>query len=200
MDGATATMSEAARLALRGTVDCSGSRQYGCEQCREMIITCFNRPMADAQMLEKLLQHQKTHFRSQRQGNGAPSGAFAFTLTKSPKDPYTVGDMLTAVRKIMSQKSCPVVKYAWYYEEKGRDENGDPIHPHIHGMYETATGGRIETKHFKRAWPLWDPSKPIGAGFRGGYHRPVKSEEHYSDYIKKDGGMGESFGMDEQTE
>lgn len=129
-------------------------------------------------------------------GNGTPSGCFAFTITKSDKDPYSVGDMLTAVRKIMRQKSCPVKKYAWYYEEKGRDDNGDPIHPHIHGLYETESGGRIETKQFKRAWEIWDPSKPIGAGFRGGYHRPVRSNEGYSDYIKKDGGMSESFGMD----
>lgn len=138
--------------------------------------------------------------RKERSGNGAPCGAFAFTITKSDKDPYSVGDMLTAVRKVMGQKSCPVIKYAWYYEEKGRDQNGDPIHPHIHGLYETDTGGRIEAKHFKRAWPIWDERKPIGAGFRGGYHRPVKSDEGYAQYIKKDGGMSESKGMDEQTE
>lgn len=133
-------------------------------------------------------------------GNGAPSGAFAFTLTKSPKDPYTVGDMLIAVRKIMSQKSCKVARYAWYYEDKGRDDNGDPIHPHIHGMYETHSLGRIEAKHFMRAWPIWNEKKPLGAGFQGGYHRPVRSDEGYANYIKKDGGMSESFGMDEQTE
>jgi len=125
-------------------------------------------------------------------GNGTYKGAFAFTLNKSPSDPYTVGDMMIAVRKIMSQKSCPVIKYAWYYEEKGRDANNDPIHPHIHGMYETESGYRIETKHFKRAWPIWDPASPMGAGFRGGYHRPVRSDEGYSNYIKKDGMMGES--------
>jgi len=126
-----------------------------------------------------------------REGNGAPQGAFAFTLTKSPKDPLTVGDMLTAVRKIMNQKSCPVAQYAWYYEDKGRDENGDAIHPHIHGMYETHSGGRIEAKHWKRGWDVWNEKKPMGAGFQGGYHRPVRSEEAYSDYIKKDGGMSE---------
>jgi len=127
----------------------------------------------------------------QRDGNGAPKGPFAFTLTKSPKDPLTIGDMLTAVRKIMSQKSCPVAQYAWYYEDKGRDENGDAIHPHIHGMYETQSGGRIEAKHFKRAWYVWDEKKPFGAGFQGGYHRPVKHEEAYANYIKEDGGMSE---------
>jgi hypothetical protein len=126
-----------------------------------------------------------------REGNGAPKGAFAFTLTKSPKDPLTVGDMLTAVRKVMTQKSCPVARYAWYYEDKGRDENGDAIHPHIHGMYETHTLGRIEAKHWKRAWSVWNENKGMGAGFQGGYHRPVKSDEAYESYIKKDGGMSE---------
>jgi len=126
-----------------------------------------------------------------REGNGAPKGAFAFTLTKSPKDPLTVGDMLTAVRKVMAQKSCPVAQFAWYYEDKGRDENGDPIHPHIHGMYETHTLGRIEAKHWRRAWSVWNENKLMGAGFQGGYHRPVKSDEAYESYIKKDGGMSE---------
>lgn len=133
----------------------------------------------------------------QREGNGAPKGAFAFTFTKSPKDPLTIGDMLTAVRKVMNQKSCPVMQYAWYYEDKGRDENGDAIHPHIHGMYETQSGGRIEAKHWKRAWDVWNEKKPMGAGFQGGYHRPVRSEEAYEDYIKKDGGMSECKIVDE---
>jgi len=147
-----------------------------------------------ARWLEHLATHKKSHT-----GNGAPQGAFAFTLTKSPTDHLSVGDMLTAVRKVMNQKSNPVVKYAWYYEEKGRDENGDPIHPHIHGMYETATGGRIERKHWKRAWNIWDEDDPKGAGFRGGYHRPVKYDEAYEDYIKKDGGMSESTATPSQA-
>lgn len=130
-----------------------------------------------------------------RVGNGAPSGAFAFTLTKSPSDPHTLGDMLAAVRKLMAQKSCPVTRYVWYVEDKGKDANGEPLHPHIHGMYETQSLGRIEAKHFKRAWPLWDEKVRLGAGFKGGYHRPVKSEESYLDYVKKDGGICESFNI-----
>jgi hypothetical protein len=131
--------------------------------------------------------NKKTH-----EGNGKYLGPFAFTLTKSPKDALSVGDMITAARKVMKQKSQPVIKYAWYYEDKGRDDNGDAIHPHIHGMYETVNGRRIETKHWQRAWSIWNPSTIIGAGFRGGYHRPVKLEENYSDYIAKDGGLSES--------
>jgi len=145
------------------------------------------------------LEHVATDHRKTHTGNGAPQGAFAFTLTKSPKDKLTVADMLKAVRKVMNQKSNPVVKYAWYYEDKGRDANDDPIHPHIHGMYETATGGRIEKKHWKRAWDIWGEGVPdlvMGAGFRGGYHRPVKSDDAYSDYIKKDDGFSESVGQE----
>lgn len=121
-------------------------------------------------------------------GNGVYQGQFAFTLTKSPDDELTESDMIKAVRKVMSQNSCPVVKYAWFMEH-GDDEL--KTHPHIHGMYETATKGRIENKHWKRAWKIWDEKTKMGRGHRGGYHRPVRSEEGYADYIKKDGGLNE---------
>lgn len=146
--------------------------------------------------IDKWIEHSKIHNKKSHKGNGAHLGAFAFTFTKSDTDALSVSDMLTAVRKVMNQKSNPVTKYAWYYEEKGRSDSGDPIHPHIHGMYETTTGGRIEAKHWKRAWSIWDEKKPMGAGFRGGYHRPVKQDEKYSEYIKKDGGMSESAGQE----
>lgn len=171
-----------------------------CPRCAELAPQLLG-PVSSAGSLARRIKitdewysHMKSvHFKKKRHGNGVPNGAFAFTLTKSPKDPHTVGDMLAAVRKIVRQRSCPVVKYAWYYEDKGRDENGDPIHPHIHGLYETESGGRIERKHWMRAWDLWDETKPMGAGFKGGYHRPVKDGECYKDYIKKDGGMSESW-------
>jgi len=126
-------------------------------------------------------------------GNGTYKGAFAFTITKSPHDLLEIDDMLEAVRKIMSQKSCPVARYAWYLEDKGKDDNGIPLHPHIHGMYETLTHGRIEKKHWKRAWPIWDESTKMGQGFRGGYHRPVRVEESYDQYMKKDNGVGGQY-------
>jgi len=172
-----------------------------CEKCK-FFVELPEKPAGaaglayEARLMDEFIKHVKTHDNKPHIGNGKYLGPWAFTITKSDKDPLTVGDMLTAVRKVMSQKSNPVVKYAWYYEEKGRDENGDPIHPHIHGMYETATGGRIERKHFVRAWSIWNEKKPQGAGFRGGYHREVKLRENYSDYIKKDGGMSESNGLE----
>lgn len=129
-------------------------------------------------------------------GNGAPVGPFAFTLTKAPTDDLTVDDLLRAVRKLMSQKSCPVKKYAWFLEY-GNNETKE--HPHIHGMYETEKGGRIERKVFKRCWPIWDESQKLGRGHRGGYHDVARNEGGYSSYIKEDfalNGVGESYGMD----
>ena len=123
------------------------------------------------------------------EGNGAYKGPFAFTLTMSPKWGLTVSDMVKAAQKLMAQKSCPVEKYAWYLEYKDEDTLQ---HPHIHGMYETVTKGRIEQKHFKRLWTHWDENKEIGQGFVGGYHREIRSDEKYSAYIKKQGGIGES--------
>jgi len=131
---------------------------------------------------------KKTH-----QGNGTHQGAFAFTLTKSPDDQLTEFDMIKAVRKVMSQKSCPVSRYAWYLEYGDPEEK---THPHIHGLYETQTQGRIEAKHFKRAWPIWDEKHKLGHGFRGGYHRPVRTEEGYEQYIKKDAGKNEWFNIE----
>jgi len=172
--------------------------ELACEYCKNWVVTGFADGIIrkdlprEAIEIDLYTQHKKTHETPKNKGNGAPQGAFAFTLTCSPADDYTAADMLLAVRKIMSQKSNTVKRYAWYYEEKGRTTEGVPIHPHIHGMYETESGGRIHSKHFQRAWKIWDEKKPMGQGFRGGYHRPVKSEEGYAQYIKKDGMLGEN--------
>lgn len=125
-----------------------------------------------------------------RKGNGTHNGLWAFTLTCSPNDGYTDQDLLAAARKVMSQQTNPVKRFAWYleYKEEGR-------HPHIHGIYETDTGGRIEAKQFKRAWPVWNESKRLGQGHRGGYHRPVSDEHDYRCYIGKDAGVSESKGF-----
>lgn len=129
--------------------------------------------------------------RPKKEGNGKHSGKWAFTLTCSPKDGLNKQDMIKAVRKVLSQRSCPVQRYAWYYEHLGVVD-GVETHPHIHGMYELESGGRIEAKHWKRAWPIWDEKVKLGQGFRGGYHRPVRSDEGYADYIQKQGLEGEN--------
>jgi len=126
------------------------------------------------------------------EGNGKPQGAFAFTLTKSPNDDLTEDDLIAAVRKLLAYQSYTVEKYAWYLEYTDAETKK---HPHIHGMYELTGKGRIENKFFKRAWPIWNPKLRMGYGFRGGYHRPVKSEEGYKDYISEDNGIHDSFNV-----
>lgn len=134
--------------------------------------------------------HGKPPRKQEHSGNGAYKGAFAFTLTKSPDDELTEEDMIKAVKKVMNQNSIPTSKFAWYLEY---GDSALKLHPHIHGMYETADGGMIETKHWKRAWPIWNPKQKLGHGFRGGYHRPVRDNESYDDYIQKDKGQCERF-------
>jgi hypothetical protein len=155
-------------------------------------MNAFYRDMMDEWLNHAVEKHNlpDNRVKTEHTGNGVFQGAFAFTLTKSPTDNLTEDDMIEAVKKIMNQKSCPTKKFAWYLEY-GDPETGS--HPHIHGMYETETLGRIETKHFKRAWPIWDPKQKLGNGFRGGYHRPVRNDECYDDYIKKDNGKGQRY-------
>lgn len=120
-------------------------------------------------------------------GNGAPKGMFAGTLTVSSHDPYNEEDMIQAIRKVFKgQKTCPVKKFSWYLEYTEANL------PHIHFIYETPHGGRIPTKLFKRAWPIWDERVPLGAGHRGGYHKVVADEEGYLKYISKDKGRHET--------
>lgn len=123
-------------------------------------------------------------------GNGRHKGLWAGTLTKAPTDPISEADMITAINKLMAQKSCPVVKYAWYLERKE-----DGLHPHVHFLYETETGGRITQRTFQRVWSIWDEKKEYKdsngkyKGHRGGYHKEVADLYAYKDYISKDGGL-----------
>lgn len=126
--------------------------------------------------------HETKPPRTTHEGNGKPQGWFAGTLTKSPDWEETEADMITAIRKIMSQKTVPVDKYAWYLEYT---ENGQP---HIHFLYISDTGGRIHAKIFKRYWKHWDEHVKVGKGHRGGFHKPVNSLMAYSEYISKDSG------------
>jgi len=147
-------------------------------------------PKHNARILRHCQQEHGYEVTKTHTGNGTYKGAFAFTLTKSRSDVLSVNDMIAAAKKILNQKSNPTKRFAWYLEFKE-----DDTHPHIHGMYETESGGRIESKHFKRAWPIWDPTQKMGAGFRGGYHRPVRHDEAYDNYIAKDGGPSGQFNL-----
>lgn len=157
-----------------------------CKECKrletDMIASLMRNEPLNIKLMRNHIDTYHKRVSKSHVGNGAPQGRFAFTLTASPSDNLTKEDMIKAVRKLMAQKSCPVKYYAWYLEYGDLEEQ---THPHIHGLYETNSGGRIEAKHFKRAWKIWDEKVRMGAGFRGGYHRPVRDNEAYSDYIKK---------------
>lgn len=137
-------------------------------------------------------KHSMPDTREKKTRNGKYNGPFAFTLTMSPSDGLTEEDMIFACKKVMEQKSQPVKKFAWYLEYKDVDTKR---HPHIHGMYETDNGRRIEAKHWKRSWKIWDEHQKLGVGHRGGYHRPIYHDEAYSSYIAKQQGVGESHGV-----
>lgn len=162
-----------------------------CPECKDLISQMKVNvifPVIFDKISKKYKEHEMSfHKRISKShvGNGAPQGAFAFTLTMSPNDGLTKEDMVKAVKKLMAQKTAPVKTYAWYLEYGDLEAK---THPHIHGMYETETGGRIPRRQFKRVWSIWgegEPHKQIGNGFYGGYHRPVRDKEAYSDYIKK---------------
>lgn len=136
--------------------------------------------------------HKQPDTREKKTKNGKYKGLFAFTMTMSPHDGLTENQMIFACKKIMEQKSQPVMKFAWYLEYKDPETKQ---HPHIHGMYELENGRRIEKKHWQRQWSIWDENMPLGAGFRGGYHRAVRLDEPYADYISKQKGIGESHGV-----
>lgn len=125
---------------------------------------------------------EKVIVKYSHEGNGAPNGVFAGTLTKAPDWEETEEDMVVAIEKIMSQKTCPIDKYSWYVEYT---DNGLP---HIHFIYRTVSGGRIHAKVFKRYWKQWDEKRKLGKGHQGGYHRHVESETAYLEYIEKDSG------------
>jgi len=57
---------------------------------------------------------------------------------------------------------------------------------HIHCFYKLEGGVKITDKNFKRAWPYWNPEKPLGRGFEGGHHANVKEESDFLGYIDKE--------------
>lgn len=119
--------------------------------------------------------------KNEHKGNGKPKGIWAGTLTKSTSDEdVSEEDMINAMKKIFTQKTCPVKRYIWYLEYTAKNV------PHIHFIYECESGGRIHQKVFKRYWKIWDESVKVGKGHRGGYHKLCESELAYKEYISKD--------------
>jgi len=111
---------------------------------------------------------------------------YAFTLTMPP-DYVSKLPIDVAARKIleMGQTSKPQYEYAteWAYVIEHTDKGT----PHIHGVYKTPSGKRIEQKYFKRHWDLWDEKINLGHGHKGGYHQKARHSESYANYMSKEG-------------
>ncbi len=114
-----------------------------------------------------------------------PSTAYAFTLTMppdyNPKKPIDEVARLLLQHGLTNKPYEKPTKWAFVMEhtEKGT--------PHIHGVYQTPSGRRISSKYFKRYWPLWDESKPMGHGHQGGYHNKARHLESFEAYLTKEG-------------
>jgi len=114
---------------------------------------------------------------------GYQLGAREFTLTYSPK---WFDDV--QARKEMKKAMNRLLKYYDGKIEKLRavGEVGSNGLSHIHCFYKLEGGVKITDKNFQRAWPYWNPKKPLGRGFEGGHHANVKEESDFLGYIDKD--------------
>lgn len=192
------------RCDLSGSSQCDGKCYQHCaytlsyhSQCRLLLQQNYpewkmseQHDKLTSEWIDHLIEcHNFPDTRIKKYPNGKYKGPFAFTLTMSPSDGLTEQDMMMACRKLMTQRSQPVKKFSWYLEYKDTELK---THPHIHGMYECEDSCRIQKRTWERMWPVWNEGIPLGAGFRGGYHRPVRSDEGYANYIVKQGGIGES--------
>lgn len=115
-----------------------------------------------------------------------PETEYAFTITMppdfKPKKPLTeiTELILTHGRSSKPHYETPI---SWAYVL----EHTSSGTPHIHGVYKTPKGHRIEQKYFKRYWPLWDEKIKLGHGHQGGYHQKARHNECYAAYILKEG-------------
>jgi len=115
-----------------------------------------------------------------------PALEWAVTLTMPPGH-KTEQEMIRAIECIFNKASTnspqPERADRWAYVLEYTEQGV----PHVHGMYHCPSGRALSTKTIKYYWPLWDPKKPQGKGFQGGYHAPVRHGESYQDYIAKEG-------------
>ena len=110
---------------------------------------------------------------------------YAFTLTMlpdyQPKKPMEEVAKLILEHGLVSKTKEKACEWACVMEHT---EAGTP---HIHGVYKTPSGRRIEGKYFARYWPLWDEKIKLGHGHKGGYHARARHLESYKAYMQKEG-------------
>lgn len=114
-----------------------------------------------------------------------PETEYAFTLTMpldyTPKKPIQEVARLILTNGLTSKPYERAIKWAYVLEHTERGT------PHIHGVYKTSSGRRIEQKYFKRYWDLWDEKIKMGQGHKGGYHQKARDNDCYAAYMEKEG-------------
>jgi len=120
-----------------------------------------------------------------KRGKADPETQYAFTLTMPPdyisKKPLDQVARLIVENGLTNKPYEKAIKWAFVLEHT---EAGTP---HVHGMYQTASGRRIAAKYFKRYHDLWDETVSLGHGHKGGYHQKARQNECYSAYMQKEG-------------
>lgn len=110
---------------------------------------------------------------------------YAFTLTMpldyKPKKPIEEAAKLILEHGLVSKTKEKAIEWAFV------KEHTDQGTPHIHGVYKTPSGRRIEKKYFKRYWDLWDEDVRLGQGHKGGYHQKARHNQSYKAYMEKEG-------------
>lgn len=110
---------------------------------------------------------------------------YAFTLTMppdyQPKKPIEEAAKFILEHGLVSKTKEKAIEWAFV------KEHTDAGTPHIHGVYRTPSGRRIESKYFNRYWPLWDEKVKLGYGHKGGYHAVARHSESYKAYMEKEG-------------
>lgn len=120
----------------------------------------------------------ESHVRKEHGPKKVNKYAFTFT-TNADTGLEEQKTMCEAAYRLFAQKTTPVKQgevYLEYTEQK---------RPHLHGWYETESGGRIFAKTFHRCWPRWG-EKARQTKFAGGFHERMKTER-YKDYSSAEG-------------
>lgn len=112
-------------------------------------------------------------------------GDWEFTLTYSPDTHGWMADeaeahMRQAIERLTRYYAGELVEFHAVGERTQRGA------PHVHGWYRLTTGGRITSKNFKRAYPIWNERRKLGRGHEGGHHAPIKRTSDFAGYIEKD--------------
>lgn len=122
----------------------------------------------------------KIHLAHFKREHSRVAKTYAFTFTTNLDTKLEVQkEMCEAAFRLFNQKTVPVSEGEVYleYTEEGR--------PHLHGWYQTESGGRIFAKIFKRCWAPWGEKGRL-TKFPGGFHEEMRNNR-YIGYAQSEG-------------